>query len=320
MSDNLKIWMNGEIVPWQNAQVHLMTHALHYGSSVFEGIRAYDSHKGTVIFRLKEHIERLFYSASVYHMTIPWSFDDIMSACHQAVAVNRLEQGYLRPIIWKGMNGLSLHSGPQTKIESAVIAMEWNNFLGESAQNNGIRACVCSWNRLAPNTMPAGVKAGGNYMSSQLITDEAHRNGYDEGIGLSSGGMLSEGAGENLFFVRKGVLYTPHGGASILGGITRDTVIELAGTLGIEVVEQDLPREFMYAADEMFMTGTAAEITPVASVDDITVGSGGRGPITEQLQKSFFGLFTGATEDRWGWLESLQTSAMEKDNATIVTV
>lgn len=312
MTDNLKIWMNGEIVPWQNAQVHLMTHALHYGSSVFEGIRAYESHKGTVIFRLKEHIERLFYSASVYHMTIPWAFDDIMSACHQAIAINGLEQGYLRPIIWKGMNGLALHTGPQTKIDTAVIAMEWNNFLGESAQNNGIRACVCSWNRLAPNTMPAGVKAGGNYMSSQLITDEAHRNGYDEGIGLSTDGMLSEGAGENLFFVRKGKLYTPHGGASILGGITRDTVMELAATLDLEVMEQDLPREFMYAADEMFMTGTAAEITPVASVDDIPVGNGGRGPITEQLQKAFFGLFTGATEDRWGWLEEIQTGTTEK--------
>ena len=320
MNENLKIWMNGRIIPWQDAQVHLMTHAVHYGSSVFEGIRAYDSHKGTVLFRLREHIERLFYSASVYRMGISWSFDEIMAACHQAVAINKLGQGYIRPIIWKGMNGLSLYSGPDAKIETAVMAMEWNNFLGESAQKNGIRACVCSWNRLAPNTMPAGVKAGGNYMSSQLITDEAHRNGYDEGIGLSIDGKLSEGAGENLFFVRKGVLFTPHAGASILGGITRDTVIKLASELGLEVVEQDLPREFMYAADEMFMTGTAAEITPVASVDDIPIGNGSRGPVTEKLQNAFFGLFTGATEDQWGWLESLEVNDSENMNVTPVAV
>ena len=320
MSEVQKVWMNGRVIPWQDATVHLMTHALHYGSSVFEGIRAYDSHKGTVIFRLREHIERLFYSASVYRMEIPWSFDQIISACHQAVNLNNLSEAYLRPIIWKGMNGLSLFSGPNAKIETAVMAMEWNNFLGESALQNGIRACVCSWSRLAPNTMPAGVKAGGNYMSSQLITDEAHRNGYDEGIGLSVDGMLSEGAGENLFFVRKGVLYTPHAGASILGGITRDTVMQLAAEIGVEVIEQDLPREFMYAADEMFMTGTAAEIMPVASVDDIRIGSGTRGPVTQQLQDAFFGLFSGATEDKWGWLGELQTNTVESTNAAPIAV
>jgi len=286
MNENLKIWMNGRVIPWQDAQIHLMTHAVHYGSSVFEGIRAYESHKGTVIFRLREHIERLFYSASVYRMNTSWSFDEIMAACHQAVAINKLGQGYIRPIIWKGLNGLGLHTGPDTKIETAVMAMEWNNFLGESAQ----------------------------------ITDEAHRNGYDEGIGLSIDGMLSEGAGENLFFVRKGVLFTPHAGASILGGITRDTVIQLAGELGIEVVEQELPREFMYAADEMFMTGTAAEITPVASVDDIPIGNGCRGPLTEKLQTAFFGLFTGVTEDKWGWLEDLDHSNVENMNAAPVAV
>ena len=320
MSEVEKVWMNGRVIPWQDATVHLMTHALHYGSSVFEGIRAYDSHKGVVIFRLREHIERLFYSASVYRMEIPWSSDQIMSACHQALDLNNLSKAYLRPIIWKGMNGLSLFSGPDAKIETAVMAMEWNNFLGEDALENGIRACVCSWNRLAPNTMPAGVKAGGNYMSSQLITDEAHRNGYDEGIGLSVDGMLSEGAGENLFFVRKGVLYTPHAGASILGGITRDTVIQLAAEIGVEVKEQDLPREFMYAADEMFMTGTAAEIMPVTSVDDILIGSGARGPITQRLQDTFFGLFSGATEDKWGWLDELQTDTVESTNAAPIAV
>lgn len=320
MSDNQKVWMNGQVIPWQDATVHLMTHALHYGSSVFEGIRAYESHKGTVIFRLRDHIERLFYSASVYRMDISFGMEEIMAACHQAVSINKLSQAYIRPIIWKGMNGLSLHSGPDTKIETAVMAMEWTNFLGESAQKNGIRACVCSWSRLAPNTMPAGVKAGGNYMSSQLITDEAHRNGYDEGIGLSVDGMLSEGAGENLFFVRKGVLYTPPAGASILGGITRDTVITLARELGIEVIEQDLPREFMYAADEMFMTGTAAELTPVASVDDLPIGNGTRGPLTLKLQTAFFGLFTGATEDKWGWLEEPRAAHMENVNAAPIAV
>jgi branched-chain amino acid aminotransferase len=315
MNEKLKLWMNGQVIPWQDANVHLMTHALHYGSSVFEGIRAYESHKGTVIFRLREHIERLFYSASVYRIEFPWSFDEIMKACHLAIGINGLDQAYLRPIIWRGVSGMSLYAGPDTPVEAAVMAMEWNNFLGESAQKNGIRACVTSWNRLAPNTMPSGVKAGGNYLSSQLITHEAHRNGFDEGIGLSVDGMLSEGAGENLFFVRDGVLYTPHGGASILSGITRDTVIKLARELGIEVIEQALPREFMYGSDEMFMTGTAAEITPVASVDDIPVGDGKRGPVTEQLQETFFGLFNGATEDKWGWLEKL-----EVPNAAAVAV
>lgn len=315
MNENLKIWMNGKVIPWPEANVHLMTHALHYGSSVFEGIRAYDSHKGTVIFRLQDHIERLFYSASVYRIDSPWSFDEIKQACHLAVGINGLNQAYLRPIVWRGVNGLSLYSGPDSKVEAAVMAMEWGNFLGESGRNNGIRACVTSWHRLAPNTMPAGVKAGGNYLSSQLITNEAHRNGYDEGIGLSVDGMLSEGAGENLFFVREGVLHTPPAGASILGGITRDTVIKLAGTLDIKVVEQELPREFMYGCDEMFMTGTAAEITPVASVDDIPIGDGKRGPVTEKLQHAFFGLFSGETEDQWDWLEKL-----EMTNAAAVAV
>jgi branched-chain amino acid aminotransferase len=315
MNENLKIWMNGRLIPWKEGNVHLMTHALHYGSSVFEGVRAYDSHKGTVIFRLRDHIERLFYSASVYRIDIGWSPEEIVEACHRVVHANALSEAYLRPIVWKGVNGMGLYSGPDAVIESAVMAMEWHNFMGESAQKNGIRACVTSWMRLAPNTMPAGVKAGGNYLSSQLITDEAHRNGYDEGIGLSSDGMLSEGAGENLFLVRKGVLYTPHSGASILGGITRDTVMELAAALDIQVVEQQLPREFLYAADEVFMTGTAAEITPVASVDDIPVGSGKRGPVTQKLQEAFFGLFTGATEDQWGWLEEL-----EESNAAAVAI
>lgn len=315
MNEKLKIWMNGELVPWQDANVHLMTHALHYGSSVFEGIRAYPSHLGTVIFRLSDHIKRLFYSASVYRIDVPWSFDEIMQACHLAVRINGLEEAYVRPIIWRGVSGLNLYTAPRSSIESAVMAMEWNNFLGEGAQKNGIRACVTSWSRLAPNTMPSGVKAGGNYLSSQLITHEAHRNGYDEGIGLSVDGMLSEGAGENLFFVRDGVLHTPHAGASILGGITRDTVIKLASELEIEVIEQDLPREFMYGCDEMFMTGTAAEITPVVSVDDISIGDGKRGPVTEKLQKSFFGLFNGETADKWGWLEKLEVK-----NATAVAV
>jgi branched-chain amino acid aminotransferase len=315
MNEHLKIWMNGRLVPWKDANVHLETHAMHYGSSVFEGLRAYESHRGTVIFRLRDHIERLFYSASVYRIDIPFSFDQIMAACREAVRANDLESAYIRPIVWRGVNGMGLYAGPDASIEAAVMAMEWNNFMGEAGRTNGIRACVTSWNRLSPNTMPAGVKAGGNYLSSQLITHEAHRNGFDEGIGLSVDGMLSEGAGENLFFVSKGKLYTPHGGSSILGGITRDTVIQLARDMDLEVLEQDLPREFMYGAEEMFMTGTAAEITPVASVDDIPIGGGGRGPLTERLQESFFGLFDGSTQDKWGWLD-----AVEVGNATAIAV
>lgn len=303
---NLKsslVWMNGKLIPYADAMIPVMTHAMHYGSSVFEGIRAYEAPQGTAIFRLEEHIDRLFYSAKVYRITMRHSKEEFMQACRTVVRENALASAYIRPLVWVGDIGMGLNAPEGSHTEAAVLAQEWGTYLGETALVNGIRACVSSWSRLAPNTMPPGVKASGNYLSSQLIAGEARRNGYDEGIGLASNGMLSEGAGENLFFVKHGELYSPPVGASLLAGITRDTVMCFAADLGINVIEQDLPREFMYNADEMFMTGTAAEITPVVSVDDLQIGDGARGPVTEQIQQLFFGLFKGTTKDARDWLD-----------------
>ena len=295
--------MNGKLIPYADATIHIMTHAMHYGSCVFEGIRAYDTPQGTAIFRLSEHIDRLFYSAKVYRITMRHSKEEITAACKSVVAENGLAAAYIRPLVWIGNVGLGLNVPEGSPTEAAILAQEWGTYLGEQALTDGIRACVTSWNRLAPNTMPPGVKASGNYLSSQLIAGEARRQGYDEGIGLGTDGMLSEGAGENLFFVKDGQIFTPPASASILAGITRDSVLCLADDLGLQVTEHDLPREFMYSADEMFMTGTAAEVTPVVSVDDLPIGDGNRGPITEQIQNKFFGLFSGATEDSRGWLD-----------------
>ncbi len=297
------VWMNGKLIPYADATIHIMTHAMHYGSSVFEGIRAYQTNQGTAIFRLEEHIDRLFYSAKVYRITMRHSKDDIMQACRDVVRKNGLQSAYIRPLVWIGNVGMGLNAPEGSPTEAAVLAQEWGTYLGETALTDGIRACVSSWSRLAPNTMPPGVKASGNYLSSQLIAGEARSRGFDEGIGLAVNGMLSEGAGENLFFVKHGKLYTPPASASLLAGITRDTVLCLAADLGVDVNEHDLPREFMYSADEMFMTGTAAEVTPVVSVDDLPIGDGARGPVTRQIQDLFFGLFKGTTADNRGWLD-----------------
>ncbi|MFQ2203411.1 branched-chain amino acid transaminase [Aeromonas hydrophila] len=296
------IWFNGTLVPWQDAQVHVMSHALHYGSSVFEGVRAYDTPKGTCIFRLQEHTRRLFDSAKIYWMDIPYSEAEVNEACRTVVRENGLKGGYLRPLAFVGNVGLGLHPPLDAKADLMVAALPWGAYLGEEGLKNGVDVCVTSWNRLAPNTIPTGAKAGGNYLSSQLISREAKRNGFAEGLALDVNGYLSEGAGENLFLVKNGVLFTPPATAAILPGITRDTIMTLARDLGYEVREQALPREALYVADEIFMTGTAAEVTPVRSVDRMKVGAGCRGPVTEQLQNAFFGLFNGQTEDKWGWL------------------
>ncbi len=309
MQETEFIWHNGELKPWHSVKVHVLSHAIHYGSSVFEGIRSYDTPKGPMVFRLKEHIERLFYSAKVYQMPIPYSVDEIMAACRQTVHDNGLKSAYIRPVVFRGYGSIGVTTRPDDPIETAIAAIEWGAYLGDEALNDGVDVCVSSWNRLAPNTIPPAVKAGGNYLSSQLISQEAQRLGFHEGIGLSVNGMLSEGAGENLFLILDGVLYTPTAGASILFGITRSAVITLARDLGYEVVERDMPREMLYMADEIFLTGTAAEITPVRSVDRIPVGSGTRGPITQALQEAFFGLFKGETEDRYGWLTPVEDGA-----------
>jgi len=302
MTTTKYIWFNGELVEWERATVHVMAHALHYGSSIFEGIRAYATPRGPAIFRLKPHIERLSDSARVYRMPLPYSNEQIAAACHEVVKANGLESAYLRPVAYRGFGEIS-PAPKATPVEVAVAAIPWGKFLGDDVMEQGVDVCVSSWNRPAPNTLPTMAKAGGNYLSSQLIVMEAQLNGYVEGIALDVNGNLSEGSGENLFVIRNGVIMTPPLTASVLPGITRDTVITLAHELGYEVREQTIPREALYVADELFFTGTAAEVSPIRSVDGIVVKAGGRGPITAAIANAFFGLFTGETEDKHGWLE-----------------
>lgn len=305
------IWRNGDLIDWHDAQTHILSHALHYGTSVFEGIRAYDTPQGPQIFRLQDHVRRLFDSARVYHMPIPHEVDEIVEACRQVVRSNRLRDAYIRPIAFFGYGGIGVLPGKDTSIDVAVAAFPWGAYLGEEALAKGVDCCISSWNRAAPNTIPTGAKAGGNYLSSVLISHEAHSRGYDEGIGLDVNGLVSEGAGENIFVVSDGIIRTPPTSASILSGLTRDSVIKLAEAEGFDVREQTLSRESLYVADEIFFTGTAAEITPVRSVDGHVVRCGGRGPVAGLMQERFFGLFNGETEDRWNWLTPAFNDAME---------
>ncbi|MEZ5921915.1 MAG: branched-chain amino acid transaminase [Parvularculaceae bacterium] len=296
------IWFNGEMIPWGEAKVHAMSHALHYATSVFEGMRAYETrHKGTVIFRNFDHIKRLHYSARVYRLPLKHSIEEIMQACRDVVRENGLKSAYIRPLVFLGYGEMGIAS-PHAKSEAMVAAFPWGAYLGEEGLKNGVDACISSWNRLAPNTMPAGAKAAGNYLSSRLIALEARERGFAEGIGLTVDGLVSEGAGENLFVVMNGKILTPPGASSILMGITRDSVMTLARSRGFEIVEQNISREMLYAADEMFMVGTAVEVTPVRSVDKLPIGDGKR-PVTTEIQEAFFGLFSGETRDEWGWLD-----------------
>jgi branched-chain amino acid aminotransferase len=304
------IWFNGKLVPWEKATVHVLTHALHYGSSVFEGVRAYETPKGVAIFRLRDHTRRLLDSAKIYRIALPYSAEQLNDACRQVISANGLKRGgYIRPVVFRGYGEIGVTPKIEPPTEVAVAAWEWGKYLGADAEEQGVDACISSWQRVAPNTLPALAKAGGNYLSSQLIGAEARRLGFAEGIGLSSDGTLSEGSGENLFLVKDGVLLTPALAHSVLGGITRDSVIRLARERGIEVKESALPRELLYIADEAFFTGTAVEITPIRSVDRLAVGNGKRGPITETLQNAFFGLFNGKTADKWGWLDYVDMAA-----------
>ena len=296
-----KIWHNGSVKPWAEATTHVMAHAIHYGSSVFEGLRAYETPNGTAIFRLGDHTRRLFQSAKIYDIQIPYTQDEIDAACREIVKVNGLGKAYLRPVAFRGYGGIGIAA--ETPVDVAVAAVDFGRYLGADGMEKGIDACVSSWQRFAPNTLPAGAKAGGNYLSGQLVTREARRHGYGEGIALASTGLLSEGAGENLFLVFDGVLHTTPASASILAGITRNSIIRLARDAGIEVVERDIPREYLYLCDELLMCGTAAEITPLRSVDGKPVGDGTPGQVTRKIQQLFFGLFDGGTEDRYGWLD-----------------
>jgi len=305
MTDTDTIWFNGRLRNSADCTVHVLSHALHYGSSVFEGIRAYETADGTAVFRLTDHLRRLRYSANVYRIPLVYSDQELNQACRDTIRANGLTSAYLRPLVMRGNCGLGVLPKQMDAVDVVIIAANWGAYLGEEGLRNGIRACFTSWHRLAPNTIPPGVKAGGNYLSSQLIGLEAKERGFEEGIALGTDGLLSEGAGENIFIVMQGRIITPPVSSSILSGITRHTVMTLAGEMGLPVIEQTIAREQVYAADEVFMTGTAAEVTPVRQVDHMVIGSGGCGPITGSLQEAFFGLFNGKTQDKWGWLEYL---------------
>ncbi len=296
------IWFNGELVEWDKATIHVMAHVIHYGTSFFEGIRCYETPQGPAIFRLTPHMQRLIDSAKIYRTTIPYTLDQLVAAVKETVRANRLRSGYIRPVVFRGYGEIGVNP-LNNPVEVAIATIEWGKYLGAEAMEQGVDVCISSWNRFAPNTMPALAKAGGNYMNSQLIKMEALTNGYAEGIALDADGHVSEGSGENLFLVRNGIVYTPPLTSSILSGITRDTVMTLLRDLGIEVREQILPREMLYLADELFFTGTAAEITPIRSVDRIPIGTGRRGPITAAVQAAFFGIVQGEQPDRYGWLE-----------------
>jgi len=295
------IWMNGKMVKWDDAKIHVLSHVIHYGSSVFEGMRAYKTRKGAACFRLRDHSERLLNSAKIYRMPMPYTADQIDQAILDTIGINNLEECYVRPVAYRGYNSLGVDP-TSCPMEVAIAAWPWGQYLGEEALENGVSVCVSSWRRIAPNTMPAMSKAGANYMNSQLIKQEALSHGYSEGIALDVYGHVSEGSGENIFLVRKGALITPTFSASILPGITRSSVIKLGEDMGIKVIEQNVPRESLYLADEVFFTGSAAEITPISKIDNIVIGEGKAGPITRELQKAFFDIVKGNVEDKYGWL------------------
>lgn len=297
-----KIWKDGKLIAWNEAQIHVLAHVTSYGSSVFEGVRVYATPGGPMAFRITEHARRLRDSAKIYRMEIPFSTEVLAAAMLEVVRVNKLDSCYIRPLVIRGYGGMGVLATKDNPIETYIACWEWGKYLGGEAMEQGVDVCVSSWNRMAPNTLPAMSKAGGNYLNSQLIRMEAAANGYAEGIALDTAGYVSEGSGENTFVIRDGKIYTPPIGSSVLPGITRDTIITLARGMGIEVVETLIPREMLYIADEFFLTGTAAEVTPVRSVDKIPVGPGRRGPITEKIQKEFFAIVEGRAADKHGWL------------------
>jgi branched-chain amino acid aminotransferase len=286
-----KVWKNGEFIDWNDARIHVMAHVVNYGSSVFEGIRCYETSKGPAIFRLTEHMQRLLNSAKIYRMDSEFTRDQFCDAAVELVRMSGLEHCYLRPIIFRGLSdekpsfGVNPFPAP---IDSYIATWQWGKYLGEEALETGIDVCVSSWTRITSNSMPAMAKAGANYMNSQLIKMEALLGGFSEGIALDDRGFVSEGSGENIFLVNNGKLITPPLGASVLPGITRDSVVQIARELGIEVIETNIQRAALYLADEVFFTGTAAEITPIRAIDRIVVGEGRRGPVTKQLQDEFF--------------------------------
>jgi branched-chain amino acid aminotransferase len=301
------IWHNGHLIPWDKAQIHVMSHVVHYGSSVFEGIRCYTQPHAAGVFRLPEHMQRLLDSAKIYRMPIPYTVDQLTAAVVDVVEANGIAPCYIRPIAFRGYGEMGVNP-LKSPVEVYIANFPWGKYV---PGNEGADVCVSSWSRLAPNTMPSLAKAGANYMNSQLIRMEADINGYSEGIALDTNGYLSEGSGENLFLVRNGVLYTTPLANSVLSGITRSSVLTLAKQLGIEVVEQALPREMLYIAEEAFFTGTAAEVTHLRSVDRILVGDGTMGPITRALHDEFFNIVNGLKPDRHNWLTPVNVKVAE---------
>ena len=295
-----RIWFNGELVPYEDATLHVLSHVVHYGSSVFEGIRCYDTDRGPAVFRLREHMRRLEDSAKIHRMDIGHDLDTLCDAVVETIAASGLESCYIRPVVYRGMGSRGVNP-LKNSVETAIAVWEWGQYLGPEAVEQGVDVHVASWARNAPNTTPSVAKAGGNYLNAALIKMDAVLSGFSEGIALTTGGYLAEGSGENLFVVRDDVVYTAPGALSILPGITRDTVLALADDLGIEVREQAMPREVLYIADELFFTGTAAEVTPIRTVDHHTIGSGRRGPITEAIQTAYFEAIRSA-ENPHGWL------------------
>ena len=296
-----KIWHNGKLIRWDDANIHVLSHVIHYGSSVFEGIRCYETKQGPATFRLRDHMQRLVNSGRIYYMDNPYSVGQLCDAAAEVVRANHMNSCYLRPVVLRGYGDVGVNP-LKCPVEVYIACWEWGAYLGAEALEQGVDVCVSSWTRMAPNTLPAMSKAGANYMNSQLIKMEALRNGYSEGIGLDASGHVSEGSGENIFLVQDGTVFTPPLASAGLAGITRHSVLTLCQDLGIAVREQMIPREMLYVADEVFFTGTAAEITPLRSIDRITIGAGKRGPTTKRLQEEFFAILTGTKPDRHNWL------------------
>jgi branched-chain amino acid aminotransferase len=295
-----KIWMNGTLVNWDDAKVHVLSHVLHYGSSWFEGIRCYDTKKGSAVFRLQEHVRRLFDSAKIYRAQVPYTESQIVEAIKQTIVANNLKACYIRPLVYRGYGDVGVNPSG-CPVDVSIAVWEWDAYLGASALEQGIDVCVSSWRRAAPDTFPTLAKAGGNYLNSQLIKLEAIANGYVEGIALGVEGTVSEGSGENIFVIRENVIYTSPLSSAILSGVTRSSVVTLAKELRYSIVEMAIPREMLYIADEVFFTGTAAEITPIRSIDKIVIGGGKAGPVTKKLQVAFFDIIRSG-QDKHAWL------------------
>jgi branched-chain amino acid aminotransferase len=296
-----KIWHNGKFIPWSEATIHVSAHVIHYASCLFEGIRCYETPQGPAIFRLKEHTDRLVNSAKIYRMELSYTREQLAQAMVELVCINNTRHCYIRPVVFRGVGEMGVNP-LKNPIEVYLLAWAWGKYLGDEALRQGVDVCVSSWQRIAPNTLPAMAKSAANYMNAQLIKMEAITNGYTEGISLDASGHVSEGSGENIFVIREGRIFTPPLAASVLPGITRDSIITLAREMGYELSEQNIAREMLYIADEVFFTGTAAEVTPIRSVDRIVVGKGQPGPVTCALQERFLSIVQGKAEDKYGWL------------------